>query len=140
MPRTGDSEPETGQRGGYRRLQVGKPQRARPDPIERLRTDHGDATVEVYGEATLQALDERGSGPKPSEGGELLEDVRPLATVDLSKFQPVEADLGVLDDPVDRLKVSAEDVDGEQFLEARYVYEAFEQNAVLLTRAIDDDE
>lgn len=136
MPRTGDSEPRTKQRGGYLRIPAHKPQRGLPDPIDRLRTEHGDATVEVYGEATLQALDEWSD---VDDIDELLTDVRPLATVDLSEFAPVKTEID-FDDRVERLKASVEPVDGEEYFEARYLDEAFDENVALLTREIDSDE
>lgn len=113
--------------------------RGKPDPIEWLRSKYDDATVEVYGEATLQALDEWDVGPELADGDELLDDVRPLATVDLGEFKPTETEID-FDNPAERLKTSVDDIGGEQRFEARYLYEAFDENTALLTRKIDSDE
>jgi hypothetical protein len=101
------------------------------DPIQDLREEHGDATVEVYGEATLRALDEwdvDGDGVH-----ELLSGVRPLATVDLGELAPTETDIDPDDHPIeDRLKGVHEVAGGEEYIETRRLYEAHEANAALL--------
>lgn len=138
MPRTGDSDSEIKQRGGYSRFHTWKPLRSGPDPIQKLRTDLGDATVEVYGDATLQAIDEHGDVANIPQ---LLSDVRPLATLNLGALAPVEANVDLDDYSLeDRLKAVSTHSGGEEHVEARYFYEAHDQNGALLIYEIDSDE
>lgn len=138
MPKTHESEPETGQPAAFpRKLYLGGSERGHnPDPIEQLRDSHGDATVEVYGDATLQALQEWGG---VEDIGELLGDVRALATVDLSEFGPIAAEKTADLSIGERLASSASSVSGEQTFEARYLYEAFEENDAVLSHEIDNE-
>lgn len=51
-------------------------------PIANLLESHGNATVELYGDATVKALDEHPTGESATT---LLKTIKPLATVDLSE-------------------------------------------------------